>query len=183
MNRKLIVVFVVAAGILLYLFAGRKTMSAGNVPVAQPGAAAGGVNFSSVDVVSGLPVFDSTANPAYIKGVAPQSGGTYNCPSGTTPAVNASNGAVYCVVPAEAGVFNAQVPTTAPANYTPTIQGPTQSGGYLGQPTIQVVPYTPPVDQGTLVGTAAPAQSVDPVFDQSSFFDTAGTDSSSVFFS
>lgn len=133
MKKNIYLVLGVGLIVLLWLFSRRKIV-ASNAPVAQGGLAAGGVNFVSVDEVTGLPVFDSTANPVYIKGLAPDVGGTYTCANGTVPAVNAANGSVYCVIPAESGIYTPTAPVVAAAsiqNFVP--QGPTQDGGYIGQ--------------------------------------------------
>ena len=150
MNKKFSIVLAVVAAILLYLFLGRKTLAAGTAPVNQPGTASGGANFISLNDITGLPVFDpSTTASSYIRGPASQSGGQYVCPNGTTPAVNAATGGVFCVIPADAVNFSSSAPVVSPYNNSTVPQGPTQQGGYLGGP---FIPQGPTQSGGYLGG-------------------------------
>jgi hypothetical protein len=178
-NKNLGIILAVVAAILLYLFMGRKTLPASTAPSNQPGVAAGGINFVSTDVVTGLPVFDATANSAFIRGLAADVGGMYTCGNGTTPALNASDGRIYCVIPAESGIFSSASPVVAPAAYTGAPQGPTQSGGYLGGP---AVPQGPTQSGGYLGGPTVPPSAIAPDLSVSSATDPTGLQSDSMAF-
>jgi hypothetical protein len=157
MSTKFSIVLAVVAAILLYLFLGRKSVAASTAPVNQTGTAAGGANFISLNDITGLPVFDPSSTPAqYIQGPAQQSGGQYVCSNGTTPAVNAATGAIYCVIPAQSGIFSSSAPVVSPYVSSSVPQGPTQSGGYLGGP---MVPQGP-TPSGGYLGQATPAQAL-----------------------
>jgi hypothetical protein len=127
MNKKFYLVFIIIAGVILFALMNRKTVAAGSAPVHQPGAGSGGINFVAVDQPTGLPVFDSTAPRQFVRGPAPQVGGNYQCGNGMTPALNASDGQVYCVIPADAGVYPMTTPVVAPVDFqfTPMGTGPT----------------------------------------------------------
>jgi hypothetical protein len=126
MNKKLSLIFIIIAGVILFALMNRKTVAASSAPVNQPGAGSGGINFVAVDVPTGLPVFDSSAPRQFVRGAAPVVGGNYQCGNGTTPAVNAQDGQVYCVIPADAGVYPISSPVVAPVDfhYTPMGTGP-----------------------------------------------------------
>ena len=204
MNKKFILIFAVVAVVLLYLFSGRKTVGASTAPVSQPGLGAGGVQFAAPDPTTGLPIFYKSLNPPqYVGNRAGTQGGFYVCPSGYTPALNGEDGAVYCVIPANAtGATSSPIASATAASETPAApQGPTESGGYLGQPTaIGVIDYqAPPAPQGPTLGggffgdgslgAGAPAAVIQPdSLDPNSFFsDTtvtgAGADPMTAFLS
>jgi hypothetical protein len=141
MNNKLYLIFAIIAGVLLFALMNRKTVAAGNAPVHQPGAGSGGVNFVAVDQPTGLPVFDSSAPGQFIKGLAPDVSGMYQCGNGTTPAINASDGQVYCVIPADSGIYPQATPVVAATTFQITPMGtgpngvtiPTSGGTYMDQ--------------------------------------------------
>lgn len=145
MNNKLYLIFAIIAGVILFALMNRKTVAASGAPVHQPGGGSGGINFVAIDQPTGLPVFDSTAPGQYVKGLAPDISGMYECGNGTTPAINASDGQVYCVIPADAGIYPQATPVVAATTFHITPMGtgaigvtiPTSGGTWMDQLGVQ----------------------------------------------